>query len=113
MKGLIAIIIITVVVAVAFVVTKPTDQQCIDLMKSKVQTQIASSNNQFFSGILNYAVGVGFDKMKSVFRFQDNVFYKEVYIGNIKVGNAYFGTFTIDENFENAIARMREQAEEK
>ncbi len=77
-------------------------------MKSKVETSIAnSSTNEFFKILLNGAVNIGFNKAQSVFRFEDDIFYKQVYFGNLRVGTAYFGTFTVDNDFVNAIEQVR------
>ena len=93
MKALIAVVVILFVVAFAAIITKPTDQQCVELAKSNVNTSIYnSSSNSIVKGIESLFVDA---VPKMLFRVEDNLFYKTVYLkfDNTKVGVVIFGTF--------------------
>ena len=52
MKSFLFFILILIIAAFAAIITKPTDQQCVELAKSNVNTAIYnSSSNSFVKGV--------------------------------------------------------------
>lgn len=103
---------ILLVVGAIAIYTKPTDEQCVELVKDKVQAGIVEAgDNSPLNNLFTVLAGKAISQLPSLFRIEDNVFYKNIYFipYNIKIGSAYFGTFTLDNNLANNINDIRSQ----
>ena len=99
MKRLLILLLILLIVAVSLIITKPSDEQCIEQIKSKAEMAInRNSNNGLLNGILTFFTGKLIDRFKDAIQIEDRTFYKEIYIGDTKIGTAIFGTLIIDDN---------------
>ncbi len=99
MKAFVILIIIIVLAGLAAIVTKPSDEQCIELMKSKINTEVGkTSSDPLVTGLGSVLVDMGVKK--TLFRIEDKIFYKNIYfiIGGQQVGTALFGTVIISSN---------------
>ncbi len=84
------LIVLGVVVLIALI-SKPSDQSCIDGIKDKISSQINQSNqNKFFKGAEELLTAIG---GQYIFRVEDNILYKNIYIigTNRKIGFGCFG----------------------
>lgn len=99
MKKLVALLIFLAIVAFAAIVSKPSDEQCVELIKSKINVAISKkSSNYLVNGLGSILVDMGVSKM--LFRIEDKIFYKNVYliVGDKPIGTAIFGTIIISFN---------------
>ena len=94
MKSFLVFILILIIICFAAIITKPSDEQCIELAKSNVNTAIYnSSQNSIVKGIESTLIDIGVNKV--FFRIEDNFLYKTIYskFDNSKVGIVLFGMF--------------------
>jgi hypothetical protein len=92
-KLTVTIVLVFVASAIAAVMTKPSDERCMELVRSKINTEIHNSaSSTLITGIGSVLTNIGVNKI--LFRFEDKVFYKNIYfIGdNSKIGTAIYGT---------------------
>ena len=99
MKWFAFFLIIISVAALAAIITKPSDEQCVELIKSKINTTIAAeSSDPLISGLGSVLVDLGVKKV--MFRIEDKIFYKDIYliVGDKPIGTAMLGTVFIHSN---------------
>lgn len=84
-------IIVLAVIAFIAIVTKPSDQACIDGVKTKVESSIdASSENSITKGLVDIGTELG---AQYVIRVDDYFFYKVIYLKGTgqRLGIGVFG----------------------
>ena len=102
MKTFRVFLVFVVIVAFAAILTKPNDEQCIELIKSKINAGISNnSSNPIITGLGSVLVDMGVKK--TFFRIEDKIFYKNVYliIDGRHVGTCLFGTVIISKDSRN------------
>ena len=101
-------LIILLLIALTALLTKPSDSDCIELFKNNIKTTVDNSSaNVLVKGLFSYLSGKAIDETRNFIAVEDNFLYKNIYfIPNAKVGTVVFGTFFIDEDFQNKLNRV-------
>ena len=103
-KGVIVLVLLFLIFLTA-ILTKPSDADCVELFKNKIKTSIDNSSaNLLVKSLASYISGKTIDETRNFLAIEDNFAYKNVYIiPNIKIGTVAFGTFFIDDDFQNKL----------
>ena len=102
MKTIVVFLVLIILIGFGAIITKPTDEQCIEIAKGKINSEIyKSSSNNFVKGIESLFVDIGVNKV--LFRIEDKIFYKDIFlkIDNSNVGVGVFGTVIINDRGSN------------
>ncbi len=116
-KFLLFLFIVLVFTAVIAIITKPSDQACLDNLKDKATSQIENSNQNALIKLGEEALINHFSTyIKDIFRIEDKVLYKNIYLAgtNDKVAIACFGSVIINNNeaIQNEIEQERRKEEQ-
>jgi|GEM_PF-6994323 hypothetical protein len=116
MKKILVPLSILCLLAILFIVTKPTKQACIDGIKEKIDTQISQSQNSDFAKATTRLVSdLLIDRYgTNLFRVDDCTFYQDIYINGVdqRIGVGILG-FVIFTNQQAVQQEYNEQAKSK
>jgi hypothetical protein len=95
MKKLIYVLIVLLLASVILIITKPSNQQCIDSIEDKIDSQVTKTEgNGVIASFTRYLTDIGIDKYNQyLFKVEDCTFYKDIYItgSSERIGIAALG----------------------
>ena len=97
-------LVLLMMVGFAAIITKPSDEQCVELAKNGLNSEIHnSSSNLFVKGLESLFVDL---TPGALFRIEDDIFYKTIYlkIDNSKIGMVVFNTFILFDSDDHTIS---------
>jgi hypothetical protein len=114
MKSVTIIILILLVVSIAMIVTKPSNQDCYNQIMDKVNNEINNSRQNEILKVIEEVSTQELNKyMPELVSIEDNVLFKNIYVTgtDIKIGVGIFGTVIIEG--DNIMEQLKEKIGER